>query len=624
MKKVLLSKSDFQLASTCAKKLVYKKKGYASSNDTDEYMAMLAEGGYVVGKMATLLFADGIEIEGSTPEAAKKTEEYLKEKNTTLFEATFVSKGKTCRVDILQKKGNTISIIEVKSKSFDSTKPYEKTLKELSSYIEDLAYQYLVVSECYPNHQLKAYLLMPDKAKRTSIDALAGWFNLKMPTSTTAESPDEIITQQKSTFKKPIVEFVYDGDPDREKYLKTLKENSILGYVELSAKVVEMQIDIRARANGFIKILEKGISPNDYEIGRGCKACEFYVEGAKKHGFAECWEGLTSMPSIFDLYKGGTIKANTEYDKYWDELIAEKKLSFEDLEPERFKNAKGELGANGIRQSIQYQHTLANTEWISEELTSIVKNIKYPLHFIDFETYTGAVPFHKHMRPYEMLAFQWSCHTVEKDGAAPVHNEWINESHEFPNFKFAESLMETIGEAGTVLMWATHENTVLRAIYYQMEVHQYKNTKLKKWLERIIKDDDLGLEGRLLNMDRLTLEHYFHPKMKGRTSIKKVLPAVWNENAALHEILYFKTYSVQAFENFERNPYDALATFHITDDEELAGVSSGTDAMRAYYRIMFDNNLSSTQKTEIKNRLLEYCKLDTMAMLIIWKHWLIS
>ena len=72
-----LSKSDFQLASSCAKKLVYKKKGYDSSNDTDEYMMMLAQGGYIVGKMATLLFPDGIEVEGSTTESLLKTKEHI-------------------------------------------------------------------------------------------------------------------------------------------------------------------------------------------------------------------------------------------------------------------------------------------------------------------------------------------------------------------------------------------------------------------------------------------------------------------------------------------------------------------------------------------------------------------
>lgn len=56
------------MASSCAQKLVYKKKGYDSSNDTDEYMMMLAQGGYIVGKMATMLFPEGIEVEGSTTE----------------------------------------------------------------------------------------------------------------------------------------------------------------------------------------------------------------------------------------------------------------------------------------------------------------------------------------------------------------------------------------------------------------------------------------------------------------------------------------------------------------------------------------------------------------------------
>ena len=69
-----LSKSDFQLASSCVQKLVYKKRGYASCNDTDEYTKMLAQGGYIVGKMATLLYSNGVEINGSTKESLKQNE----------------------------------------------------------------------------------------------------------------------------------------------------------------------------------------------------------------------------------------------------------------------------------------------------------------------------------------------------------------------------------------------------------------------------------------------------------------------------------------------------------------------------------------------------------------------
>ena len=73
-----LSKSDFQIASSCTKKLVYKKGLYPTANDTNEYMKILSQGGYIVGKMATLLFPDGIEIEGNTWECIQQTNELMK------------------------------------------------------------------------------------------------------------------------------------------------------------------------------------------------------------------------------------------------------------------------------------------------------------------------------------------------------------------------------------------------------------------------------------------------------------------------------------------------------------------------------------------------------------------
>ena len=59
----ILSKSDFKVARSCPTKLYYKKHGYPSANDGNEYMEYLAEGGYAVGKLATLHFPDGIRIQ---------------------------------------------------------------------------------------------------------------------------------------------------------------------------------------------------------------------------------------------------------------------------------------------------------------------------------------------------------------------------------------------------------------------------------------------------------------------------------------------------------------------------------------------------------------------------------
>src|SRR5258706_334471 len=98
-----LSKSDFKVAQTCPTKLYYKKLRYPSLNDEDEYLAMLAEGGFMVEKIAKILHPEGREIGfDKGPETAfRETREALRADNATLFEATLISGRKLARVDIL-------------------------------------------------------------------------------------------------------------------------------------------------------------------------------------------------------------------------------------------------------------------------------------------------------------------------------------------------------------------------------------------------------------------------------------------------------------------------------------------------------------------------------------------
>lgn len=622
-----LSKSDFQLASSCAQKLVYKKKGYASSNDTDEYMTMLAQGGYVVGKMATLHFTEGIEVEGSTSEALAKTKELLENNDPiTLFEPAFEYNQRLARVDIFLKHGNFIQIIEVKSASRDSSNGSKDSLK-LKKYIQDIAYQYTIVKDLFPDCTIICLLFMPDKAMRTTIDGLAGWFKLtnkEVAPGAEYEAPEEIITQEKSKFQKPEVEFVFENHPDEVDYINRITNEGILSFKEVTEEVIALEEEVRAKAESYIKILNNDLiaTSSDFQISKACKSCEYYVSGDSNCGFSVCWGGLNKLPGIFDMYYGGTIGSNS----YLNELIQDGKFNFEDIQPERLCRNDGKIGSRNERQLIQYENTLNDSEWFSPQMAEELTKWEYPLHFIDFETFTGAIPFHDGMRPFELIAFQWSCHTIEGPGLEPTHKEFIYTDSDFPNFKFAEALMDHIGLNGTPLMWATHENTVLRAIYHQMNEYEYHNPLLKEWLQKTIKDKELGTEGRFIDMNAFTLKHYFHPEMKGKTSIKKVLPAIWNNNKYLHEIPYLQKYSIRDLENKVLDPYDTL--FNLANDKmrelddeieiQSEDVKGGTGAMRAFQRIRFDNSISVEYKEELKHRLLEYCKLDTMAMVIIW------
>lgn len=306
-----LSKSDFQLASTCAQKLVYKKKSYASSNDTDDYMAMLAQGGYVVGKMATLLFPNGIEIMGSTSESLEKTKELISENDTiTLFEPAFEFNQRIARIDIFVKNGNKIELIEVKSASRDSLNP-QKDNQKLKKYIQDISYQYTILKDIFPECEITCLLLMPDKAMRTTIDGFAGWFRLKEQAISQYleyEAPVEILTQEKSKFQKPEVEFVYENHPNRQDYIDRIRNEGIPNYLDVTDKAKALETEIRGKAESFINILNNGLeaTSSDFQISKSCKSCEYCVSGDANCGFFECWKGTDKFPSIFDMYFGDT------------------------------------------------------------------------------------------------------------------------------------------------------------------------------------------------------------------------------------------------------------------------------------------------------------------------------
>jgi hypothetical protein len=618
-----LSKSDFQLASSCPKKLVYKKANYPTANDTNEYMEMLAQGGYIVGKMATLFYPEGIDLEGNTEDCIAKTQTLLQQEDVVLFEPAIVSGQRLVRIDILVKQDKSFHIIEVKAKSHNTGESQNQN--KIKKYVEDVAYQYSVLKEAFPDHKIKCSLLMPDKAKRTAIEDLAGWFRINKKENLYNNEIEELPAQQKPAFNKPEVVFKYESLPNSQEYITRLVNEGILEYQDVTEVVEGMQNDINQRARGFLRILNDGITNEDYRINKGCKSCEFNTPDKDKNGYKECWGNLAyTEPNIFDLYYGGTLKTENK-ELYLDELISEGKTNLFDIELDRLYNTKGELGTRGTRQLIQIENTRNHTEWISNELITVANDIKYPLHFIDFETYTGALPFHEGMRPYELIAFQWSCHTIQTQGATPVHSEWIHTGAmfpspgEFPNFEFARSLMRQIGTSGTPLMWATHENTVLRTIMNQMETYGIQDKELRKWLYDITSEGEK--EGRLVDMNKMTHEYYFHPYMKGKTSIKKVLPAVWSHHPYLHKVEHFKDYIPHEFLDGILDPYDTLTSGLTEGERDEEVVRGGTAAMRAYHRIRFDDALTIVQKDELRYQLLQYCKLDTMAMVIIAYHW---
>jgi hypothetical protein len=601
-----LTKSAFKVARSCPTKLYYYRAKYPSLLNENSYLEFLADGGHIVGKLAQLLYPKGILIDGNgdLDAAAAQTDEYLKQHEVILFEAAIRHNNKLVLVDVLHKVGNTVKLIEVKSKCYDSEEETKHRSKgkrttfvlgkgeidsKWLSYLEDICYQQYVATLAYPDFEFIPYLFLPDKAKTTNVDCLASMFSI-----------EEIGTAGagKKAFK---VEF--SGD------VKKVTENSFMTLVNVEEEVALLWDEVKAAAEVFDRSLYPTLTKIETPPSRECSDCEYRTKDGAPSGFRECWGVCADTePHIFELYYGTAI----EQGELFDSLIRARKTSLWDVPTD------GLSGTRANRQLVQIRHTKAGAEWFSDALSSVMGAVTYPLHFIDFETSRVAVPYHAGMRPYEQVAFQWSCHTVAAPGATPEPSAWINTKDLFPNFEFARELREKIGERGTVLTWAHHENSVLRDIIDQAENYGIKDSSLVEWLQGITAKDG----GRIVDLNRLTLEHYFHPAMKGKTSLKAVLPAIWNNNPELHEISWLTKY-VSFGEDGKSvlDPYKTLAEIEIAGQAEC--VREGTGAMRAYQDMMYGKgrNMSPESRERWRELLLQYCELDTIAMVVVWTYW---
>jgi len=123
-----------------------------------------------------------------------------------------------------------------------------------------------------------------------------------------------------------------------------------------------------------------------------------------------------------------------------------------------------------------------------------------------------------------------------------------------------------------------------------------------------------------VDMWALAKKHYFHPMMKGSHSIKYVLPAVWTTSKTLCETNDFAEYVARDDKGNLLSPYDTLPAVEIGGDE--IKVQEGIGAVLAYQEMMFGAGRSEPRiKQRYTELLLQYCRLDTAAMVMIWRHW---
>jgi hypothetical protein len=643
-----LTKSRFKTALECPNKLFFtSKKEYANNKSDDPFMQALAKGGFQVEELARLHYPEGVFINTENyeyDEAFQLTTKALLLENVVIYEAAFQYEGLFIRTDILVKKGNSIKLIEVKAKSFDPNDQYlfigknGGLVSTWKPYLFDLAFQKYVAKKTFPDFKFEAYLLMADKTKTAGIDGLNQLFRI----------PNH-------------------GNPrtDIIKRVHSLKEigDSVLSEIKVDELVDEIignkykyydNLNFEEAIDTFKKAYQENTYLNWPTKFGACKGCEFKTTAEQEQqgllsGFKHCftkqhqWTAAEfSKPNAMQVW--GFRGKN---------LMEENRLLMEQLTEDDFniKPVAGRMSTTE-RQWIQVEKATSNDTSIhveKEELKQEMDQWVFPLHFIDFETSTVALPFTKGRKPYEQVAFQFSHHRYNEDGTIVHQSQYINnKAGEFPNFIFARALQSAIGnDNGSIFKFATHENSIVNAIIIQLEESQeVDTTELIAFLKTISQSTANQVQTwkgnrNMIDLCQVVKDYYYNPYTKGSNSIKAVLPASLNSSDFLK-----KKYSQPigdinlSSHNFDEshiwikmegntviNPYKNLdPLFENWEDSEIEenvsdmeNIADGGAALTAYAKLQYVD-MSPRERDEITQGLLKYCELDTLAMVMIYEH----
>ena len=96
-----------------------------------------------------------------------------------------------------------------------------------------------------------------------------------------------------------------------------------------------------------------------------------------------------------------------------------------------------------------------------EGMAAELAGLKYPLHFLDFETVMPALPLYTGTRPFQTIPVQWSCHTLHEDGTLE-HHEFIHREKTDPRPLLTERLLAVLAGPGTVVAYSSYEATRLK------------------------------------------------------------------------------------------------------------------------------------------------------------------
>ena len=178
----------------------------------------------------------------------------------------------------------------------------------------------------------------------------------------------------------------------------------------------------------------------------------------------------------------------------------------------------------------------------------------------------SSVPAYDGIRPYQQVPFQFSIHIIEKEGTEPEHFEYLGDATIDSREELLQSLLRIIPQKACVVVYTSFERAILRS--------------LGEWFPKKQKMLELITENIRDLAEPFRRKAVYKPDMKGSYSIKYVLPSL-------------------------------VSDLKYSDCE----IQNGGMAVDAYFKLR--NQPEESEKVAIRKALLDYCRLDTYAMVRI-------
>ena len=317
---------------------------------------------------------------------------------------------------------------------------------------------------------------------------------------------------------------------------------------DVTDAVLEKQKEMETKIQEINEYMKQESEP-EQEIGMQCfkpYQCQFWKY---------CTKHLPEQ-NVFQIRKMRKDKAI--------KLYCEGKADFKDLLKEEM-NWK-------YKQQIEFEEFNYKPHIDKQKIREFMKNLYYPIYFLDFETMQQAIPEFDNSKPYQQIPFQYSLHYIEKEDGKLLHKEFLAESGIDPRRKIAEQLIKDIPKDVCVtaynMMFEKGRIKELAEIFpdlseHLMNIHEHIQDLMIPFSERM----------------------YYCKDMQGSYSIKYVLPALF--------------------------PNDPELNYH-----NLPLIHNGGEAMNIFPKI---KDMSKEEQEKARYGLLKYCELDTYAMVKVWE-----